>query len=314
MIRAAFASLFALAAGGLFAESGAQDSVRVVLKERPVSEDAVVTLSDLFDGVSEAGDAQLARAPEPGAAISLDPDFVRRTAAHAGLDWPNAGGLPRVTVQRAARLIEPAALTALVEEMLFVEHGEAHAVELSGAQRPLAAPLDAAGGPEVLSFDHDPRSGLFRAEIAAWPGGPAQTVGGRAQPVADVPVLARAIERGEVIDAADIDWVRMPANRVRPETVLSAKALIGQSARRSLRADAPVRSLDIEPPVMIARGETVALVYRSGALVLTARARALEDAAAGETARFVNLASNRTVEGVADAPGRARVHGPAYTH
>ncbi|XBQ15108.1 MAG: flagellar basal body P-ring formation chaperone FlgA [Oceanicaulis sp.] len=313
MIRTLLAVSAALAAS-LFAEAAAQDSLRVVLKERPVTDDAVVTLSDLFDGAGEAGGVQLARAPEPGAAVSLDPEFVRRTAAQAGLDWPNAAGLPRVTVERAARLVEPAALTALIEEMLFVEHGQAHAVELSGAQRALAAPLDAAGGPEVLSFDHDPRSGLFRAEIAAWPGGPAQTVGGRAQPVADVPVLARAIERGEVIEAGDIDWVRLPANRVRPETVLSADALIGQSARRALRPDTPVRTLDIEAPVMIARGEVVSLVYRSGALVLTARARALQDAAEGETARFVNLASNRTIEAVADAPGRARVHGAAYTH
>ena len=44
-----------------------------------------------------------------------------------------------------------------------------------------------------------------------------------------------------------------------------------------------------------------------GALTLTARARALEDAGEGQRARFVNLQSNRTVEAFAFAPGRARV-------
>ena len=44
------------------------------------------------------------------------------------------------------------------------------------------------------------------------------------------------------------------------------------------------------------------------------RRHLVKDCAQGELIRFVNLQSNRTVEAVADGPGRARVTGPAYTH
>lgn len=287
----------------------AQDSQAVVLKERPVSMDGVITLSDLFENTGEAGDTLLARAPAPGAQLSLDPGFVQQSAARAGLHWANAGGLLRVTVERAARTVSPTELTAMIEESLFVEHGRTFAVSLSNTRQALHAPLESLGAPELLSFDHDARSGLFRAEIAPYPGGAPVTVSGRAHPVQDVPVLIRAMGRGETITDADVRWVQLPADQVRGEMVLAEADLVGMAARRALPADRPLRSHDVEPPVVINRGELVSLVYQIGALTLTAQARALENAADGEPARFVNLQSNRTVEALADGPGRARVYG-----
>ena len=132
--------------------------------------------------------------------------------------------------------------------------------------------------------------------------------------VVDVPVLARPVARGAVIEERDLTWTQLPADRVRADMLVDVSAMVGQAARRSLREGAAMRAIDLEAPVMIARGETVSLVYQAGPLVLTARARALQDAAEGELARFVNLQSNRTIEAIADAPGRARVAGSAFTH
>ncbi len=137
---------------------------------------------------------------------------------------------------------------------------------------------------------------------------------GRAEQVVDVPVLGRAIAVGTIIAATDIDWVQMPTSRVNAQVLMDPQALIGMAARRPLRADTPLRAFDIEAPVLIERGEIVNLIFRSGPLTLSARARALENGAEGQLIRFVNLQSNRTVEAVADGPGRARVTGPAYTH
>jgi len=101
----------------------------------------------------------------------------------------------------------------------------------------------------------------------------------------------------------------MRADRIRADAITSETALIGQEARRSLRSGEALRGYDLREPAAITRGETVALVFQSGPLTLTARARALENAALGQTTRFVNLQSNRTVEGVVEGPGRARVTG-----
>jgi flagella basal body P-ring formation protein FlgA len=309
MIRAAFAAALLAASPAL-----AEETRPVILKERLVASGPAITLGDLFENAGAAADTAVARAPEPGGRISIDPVHVQTVAAEAGLSWANAGGVLRVSVERAARIVPAAEVEALIEEMLFVETGHTHQVSLSSHAAELAAPAGSLGGPEVLRFDHDARSGLFRADIAAWPGGAAQTVSGRAEAVSDLPVLARPIARGEVITAGDIDWIQLPRSRVRAEHLASDTALIGMAARRALRAGEPLREFDIEAPRIIERGEIVSLVFQSGALTLAARARAMEDGAEGDLIRFVNLQSNRTVEAVAEGPGRARVVASAYTH
>ena len=94
-----------------------------------------------------------------------------------------------------------------------------------------------------------------------------------------------------------------------PKSRGAADTLVGQEARRGLRPGEALRAYDLSAPVTIERGETVDLIYQVGTLTLTARARAMESAAEGEMARFVNLQSNRTVEARAHGPGLARVGG-----
>lgn len=55
----------------------------------------------------------------------------------------------------------------------------------------------------------------------------------------------------------------------------------------------------------VRRGEIVTLTYRVPGVLLSARARALEDAAIGQTVRLVNISSNRTIDAVVTAQGAA---------
>ena len=75
-----------------------------------------------------------------------------------------------------------------------------------------------------------------------------------------------------------------------------ARATIPASGSRTL-ADAAVR-----------RGETVTLQYAAPGLSLSMRARALEDGAVGDSVRFLNTSSNRTIEAVVTGPGAARAN------
>ncbi|KPP81731.1 MAG: flagella basal body P-ring formation protein FlgA [Oceanicaulis sp. HLUCCA04] len=282
----------------------------VLLREQIVVEGATVTLGDLFEGVTgDTAGVLLVRAPQPGARAFLDPAWVRRQAASNGLEWANATGIQRVTIERASQTLSAGDLSDMIADHLYRETGRSHEVTLSNRMLSLHAPLDASGSPEIVRLELDGRTGPFRADIRTHAGGDTVTVTGRADAVMDVPVLERPVARGEVIEAGDIEWARMRSDRVRSDAILSEEGLIGQEARRSLRAGEALRGYDLREPAAITRGETVALVFQSGPLTLTARARALEDAAIGQTARFVNLQSNRTVEGVVDGPGRARVTG-----
>ncbi|MFN3834576.1 MAG: flagellar basal body P-ring formation chaperone FlgA [Glycocaulis sp.] len=306
MIRLLTAALIFAVLGTAYAD-GPQT---VLLRERIVVDGASVTLGDLFDGVDgEAALVRLARAPQPGGRNFLDPAWVGREAARHGLVWANASGTERVVIERASQAISASEIAGMIAGQLYIETGRTHEVTLANRMMTLHAPVDASGGPEIVRLDMEGRSGPFRAEILTHAGGEPVTLAGRADPVIDVPVLVRPVARGEVIEAGDIEWVEMRADRVRADAVMSEAGLIGQEARRALRSGETLRAFDLRAPAAIARGETVALVFQSGPLTLTARARALENAALGQSARFVNLQSNRTIEAVVEAPGRARVSG-----
>jgi flagella basal body P-ring formation protein FlgA len=59
---------------------------------------------------------------------------------------------------------------------------------------------------------------------------------------------------------------------------------------------------------MIRRGQPVTLTYAEPGLAMTVRARALSDAALGESVRLVNISSEQTVEAVVTGPGTARAN------
>lgn len=308
IVRAIAATCLAIVLGSAaFAET----SRTVILKERTQTQNHVITLGDLFEDAGEAGGTVIARAPALGQRVSLDPAHVQREAARHGLHWANALGRERITVSRAAREINAGALSEMIIGALYAETGKPHEVVLANRSMSLHAPLESDGEPELVGLDLDARGGQFRAEILPFPGGEPVTVSGRAEAVADIPVLARAVGRGELIEAGDIEWVRMRAGAVRPDVIVSEAALVGREARRALRPGEALRGHDVASPAAVTRGETVALVFQVSNLTLTARARALETAPVGRTARFQNLQSNRTIEAVVDAPGRARVTGGA---
>lgn len=119
------------------------------------------------------------------------------------------------------------------------------------------------------------------------------------------PVLARTVERGEVLSKADFETGRVLPTVAR--NALSPAEAAGQEATRRLNAGAPVRAADLAAPRLVRRGETVTIALVSGNLRITSPGRALADAGRGEPVRVLSLATNRTLEGVAQASGEVRI-------
>jgi flagellar basal body P-ring formation protein FlgA len=278
----------------------------VMLREDIRVEDNVVTLGDLFGVAGETADVVVARAPEPGRRTSLDPDYIRQTAQTHGLAWSNPNRLRRVTVERASRMIDSDLVREMISAELNMRDGNEYDVQLSGAGA-VHMPLDARGLPEISTMDFSARTGVFQAELIAYEGASPVRLSGRAYATLDVPVLARPVAAGQRLDHGDIDWMAVRADRVRADAVMNPDNMIGMETRRALRPGEPVRAYDLQAPVVVARGETVNLVFSVPGLTLTARARALEDAGENEIIRFVNLQSNRTIDAMVEGPGRARV-------
>jgi flagella basal body P-ring formation protein FlgA len=124
----------------------------------------------------------------------------------------------------------------------------------------------------------------------------------------EVPVLAHAIDKGQLVSAADFTTVSKPAGEGRG--VLRPDEAAGKEAVRPLREGFPVRQYDLIRPQWVRRGEPVTISVRSGALTITTLGKALVSGAQGEAVRVVNLSTNRTLDAFVDAPGKVRIATP----
>ena len=149
--------------------------------------------------------------------------------------------------------------------------------------------------------------GAAPAEAAARPA--AATVG---RPGATVEVLtyARSLAAGDIVQPEDVVWSAVQAHQAPAGGPQDADQVVGLSARRALRAGAVVTSRDLASPQVIARNDMVEVAYVAGGVELTVTGKATRNASAGEAVPILNVQSNRTIDAVAVAPGRA-VAGPA---
>jgi flagellar basal body P-ring formation protein FlgA len=110
-----------------------------------------------------------------------------------------------------------------------------------------------------------------------------------------IPVLAAAAS------AAGLQWTPPPGlTEVRVVRPGGARATLPASASGGRNvADAAVR-----------RGDMVSIVFLSAGLQLSTRARAMEDAAVGQSVRLLNTTSNRAIDAIVTAPGMARAVTP----
>ena len=164
-----------------------------------------------------------------------------------------------------------------------------------------------------LTWDNP--QGLRRVVVRQGVGSPApmaQTGSTAVRPGATVEVLtyARSLAAGDIVQPADVVWTSVQSHLAPAGGPQDAEAVIGLSARRALRAGAPVTGRDLASPQVIARNDMVQVSFVSGGVTLTVTGRATRDAALGEPVPVINTSSGRTIDAVASGPGRA-VAGPA---
>ncbi|MNV03282.1 flagellar basal body P-ring biosynthesis protein FlgA [compost metagenome] len=132
------------------------------------------------------------------------------------------------------------------------------------------------------------------------------------RPGATVEVLtyARSLAAGDIVQPEDVIWSTVQAHQAPAGGPQDADQVVGLSAKRALRAGAPVTSRDLASPQVIARNDMVEVAYVAGGVELTVTGKATRNASAGEAVPVLNVQSGRTIDAVAVAPGRA-VAGPA---
>jgi len=121
-----------------------------------------------------------------------------------------------------------------------------------------------------------------------------------------VAVPAHDIERGEVIQDADVAIVTVAPSRMHPGLAMTKESLVGREARRLLRTGEPVRNEDVHLPVLVTKGSTVTMTFSVPGISLTAIGRAMTEGGLGEAVVVQNPVSFRQVSCIVTGPGTVR--------
>lgn len=224
----------------------------------------------------------------------------------AGLVFPAVAHADGAEITVPAGVIEARIKAALPA----AAKGQAHALRLNNTGRLFQIPAGAdLAAVQVSRLHYDERSGGFNAilSLPAKGGTREESVTGRVEEIATVPVIAGNLSSGDVIGERDITWIEVPARQVGSHIITSKQDLVGMAARRPLRANSLVRHSDLQRPVAVKRGAIVTMVVATDRITLTAQGQALEDGGIGDRIRVTNTASKSTVIGIVESPREVRV-------
>jgi flagellar basal body P-ring formation protein FlgA len=303
-----FAGVIALA---IPAAAQTAASNRPVLKSEAIVTGDIVRIGDLVDNAGIVANVPVFRAPDLGSTGSVPIDAViEALRAHAlvGLD---SAGLNEVVVIRASRTIPAKEVEEAVATALSKQYGLAEpkniAVNFERELRAIQVEPSANGTPRVARLSFDVRSGRFDATLEI-PTGAANRgmlrLSGRAAATVDVVTVLRPIERGAVLQSADVQVERRPRADNIGNLLAGRDQAVGFAARAALQPGRPLQTADLMKPELIQRNETVTLVYEVPGIVLTVRGKAVDGGGAGDVISVLNEQTKRTVQGVIAGPGR----------
>jgi flagella basal body P-ring formation protein FlgA len=303
---------FTLALAFCLVVSFASDRANAVqLRQSVAVSENVVTLGDIFMDLESAADSAVMRAPKPGKSMVLSTAKLLQLAKAKGIAWVPQFGDETLFIERLSDVVGRQEIFAALQETLVMDgFGENYEFELSSHITPIHVAIGKSASVDIISLDIDSRHTRFSATVAAPANDPAAQrvrVTGRIHQTELLPVVIRRIDSGETIGEADVAWRRLRVSNIRSGTVAGMGELIGMNARRPLRPEMAVRRADLTTPILISKGASVRMVYRSGGLLLVALGRAIEDGAAGQDMRIMNLKSKKVVIAKATGPDTVTV-------
>jgi flagellar basal body P-ring formation protein FlgA len=151
--------------------------------------------------------------------------------------------------------------------------------------RVVSAPRDGVAGAvrlqiEISAGAQPPRAVWVTADIARW---------------VPVVVARRALARGEILSAADVEIDRRDLAALPRDVATDLSDVVGSAVRQSIVPFAPLRRDQLATVAVVRRGDAVQIIAQSGGLRITAAGEVRHDARRGEQVRVLNRASQREV-------------------
>ena len=307
------AALLAVTSGAL-AQSKSDVIAPPTLRGNVVVTSDIVRIGDVIDNAGPAAKIAIYRAPDPGTTGTLPVAQVINTLRTHQVIGVNTKDLREISVTRQARSFEASDIEQAVAHALERRNGlgEAANIALTFDRAPGEIRLDAAnsGALNPASVRYEPRTTRFDVtfEITNEAGQPPAKLrfSGTAIETVEAAVLARSLERNEVLKSSDVIVERRPKAEVGAD-VLGRDLAVGMQARRQLRAGQALKGADVAKPDLVQRDQSVTLIYETAGIYLTVLGKALESGTEGDVVNVMNLQSKRTVSGVVVGRGRVAI-------
>ena len=283
------------------------DTLKPQLKTQAVVEDEVIRLSDLFDNLGPIGYIEVAAAPAPGRRLVRDAAWLRDIADQHGLNWHPKSKRDAIVIERAGRVVDPAAIKqAIVEELTSRRPDGQFEIELESGFSSLVVGVDTTENSAdflvVNDLKIDDTRSRFSAKITIAGRQMQSLVRGRLYRIERVPVLLRQVKPGDPIRADDLGWAHRRQRDIGRNVLLHTEDIVGMTPRRRNRPGQTLTQSDLEQPVLVKKGADVTIVLRADHMTLTARGRARQSGALGDTIQVENSQSRRPIFAVVEGP------------
>lgn len=291
--------------------AGAQTAFAAALRSQAILTGDTLTVGDIFENAGRNSDYVLGPAPQPGRDMTLNAPTLLRIALALDLPWAPQSAADQIVVRRAATLIGHDMIReSLISELRDKGVSGEFSIDTGAARLEMNLPQSLPAHIDVVNLQYNPRTQRFDATIMAPSAqNPIQqiSVSGTVRGITKIPVLRTSLRNGDIIGASDIDMIEIYESDIQQDMYVNAETIIGMTPRRMAVAGRPLRTLDLQSPQLVGRGESVTIVFNEGPLKLTATGKALQNGAKGEMIRVVNNTSNRPLDAIVSNSGEVIV-------
>ncbi|WP_293863771.1 flagellar basal body P-ring formation chaperone FlgA [uncultured Alsobacter sp.] len=292
-----------------------QPPARVALRADVAVNRETVTLGDLLEVSGAIADTPVFRAPALGRSGTIQVSRVVEAARAMGLEPINRAAAAQVTVTRQARRISKTEVEEMVRRGLGSRFGMDQAevsITLDNGENAIFVEPEATGDLKIVDIFHDPKARRVEAVLTI-PASRSLTarplrVSGSVVDMVEVPVLVRAVARGEAIRAVDLRTERRARAELPAGALTDAGSLTGKVTRNALVAGSLLREGDLVKQDIVEKNSMVTVVYEGPGLSLSMRGKAMEAGAMGDAILIQNVQSKRAVQGTVIGPGKVSVN------
>src|SRR3954470_5536445 len=307
-------ALLALQANAALGQRSDDAIVAPVLRASITVSGELVRIGDVIENAGTAAQIAIYRAPDLGTTGMLPVEHVLSALRAHQVIGVDTRDMREISVTRLARTLDSKDIELQVARALERRGGLGDAANLSFTfdrdMKDLRLEASNNGAMQLASVRYDPRFGRFDItfEIANERSSPPLRLRftGTAVETVEAAVLARNIERNEVIKSSDVVVERRPKAEVGADVAARDRA-VGMQARRQLRIGQALKAADLAKPDLVQRDQPVTLIYEATGLYLTVRGKALEGGTEGDVVNVLNLQSKRTVTGTVIGRGQVAI-------